>query len=350
MLTRITLKQLAEKAGVSTATVSRVCNGRELQKVSSAVRERVQQLIHLYGYVPDSNARNLVCGRSGLIGVQMLGLYGSTGEIVEGISEVLSSHGYGILLGISAWQEEQEEEALRMMLRKGVDALLWLPVGAKLDPELKRTVKKAGCPVIAFHKSAGNITCIMDDQKSAGIMAASHLVEIGGNRLAVISPDKERDDHARLRLEGACAVLREKKVEHQVFTVGGWSSEHGYEGASKALTSGKRFTALLCTGDRLAVGAYRACAELNLRVGEDVAICGIGGGEPGTALLPKLTTVVFHPREVGRKTAQAALDALAGKQPASLLIEPKLCLGESARIVCGSGVQPGRARHQTNVG
>jgi LacI family transcriptional regulator len=339
MLPRITLKQLAEKAGVSTATVSRVCNGRELQKVSPAVRERIQQLISRYGYVPDSNARNLVCGRSGLIGVQMLGLSGSTGEIVEGISEVLSASSYGMLLGISAWQEERESEALRMMLRKGVDALLWLPIGAEPDPELKRTVKKAGCPVIAFNKAAGDIPCIMDDQRLAGALAAKHLVEIGCKRLAILSPDMEKDSHARLRLEGAGVVLREKNVAHKVFTVESWRSEHGYEGVLKALTARKRVDALLCTGDRLAVGAYRACAELKLRVGEDIAICGIGGGEPGTALLPKLTTVVFHPREVGRKAAQTALYALAGKQPANLLIEPELCLGESTILL--SVRQPG---------
>ena len=208
MKQKATIYSIAQEAGVSVATVSRVFNGKDPEKVGSSVRQRVESLIAKYGYNPSIHAKGLSCGKSSLLGIQILSLSDPLSNVgmIEALEVAAAGKKYNVILGISNWNTKREAESINVMLEKGVDGIIWQPIG-KPDNVLLRKIISENLPIIWLNKDCGKkIPGAYNDEFASGKMAWEYLKKHCCKNPVFVA--QKRDQHTTLRLKGWCEAAR----------------------------------------------------------------------------------------------------------------------------------------------
>jgi LacI family transcriptional regulator len=310
-----TIYELADLAGTTAGTVSRVMNRRD--GVGPELRERVLKIAAERGYKPSFHARNLAARRSYNLGV-VFPLRAS--ELVENpvYPELLGAIGdamaeAGFVLSLLTATNDVEAERVRSLVRvRRVDGLLF-PAARCGDPLVDWAIEEQVPAVLVGHRHAGDICwvdCAGDDATES---LTRHLVESGRRRLLFINGPMEYSS-VRLRLEGfrrataeAGVVAREASAE--------FTSESGYDAMRSVLAgAAARPDAVVCVNDLVAAGALQALREHGLRVPEDVAVSGFDDRFLAQWVTPALTTVKMPLSAMGRRGAEM-LVRLANGQP-----------------------------------
>jgi len=308
----VSIDEVAQLAGVSTATVSRALSGRGY--VSAASRERVRAAAQELGYVVSSRASSLASGRTRNIGVIVPFLdrwFFST--VLSGVSSALMRHGYDITLyNITGDQAARKDVFATALRRQRVDAVI--AVSIELDESETAQLLALGLPVIAIGGPNPNLDTLTVDDGALAQLATEHLIGLGHTEIAHIgaNPEFDIDFHIptrrRLGFEKALAdagiALHPHYLEPADFTV-----EGGYRAAKQLLgRPGDRPSAVFAASDEMAIGATLAARDLGYRVPEDLSIIGIDGHELGEFF--RLTTVDQFPLAQGERAAQAVLAKL----------------------------------------
>jgi LacI family transcriptional regulator len=300
-----TIRDVARRAQLSVATVSRALNGFE--NVSERARERIAAAVKDLGYVPHAGARSLSLARNNAIGVVLPDLHGEFfSEIVRGMDREASRHGYLLLLSNLHAGNEQAAHALRAM-RGRVDGLVVMAphLGAE---ELETTLPK-GLPSILINTRdpAGRHPAIHLDN-AAGVRAVvDHLVSLGRRRLIHIAGPVENID-AQERAE----AFRQAVADHGVYgksVQGDFEMESGAAAIGKLLADGTRFDAVFAANDNMAIGAIEALRAAGRNIPEDVAIAGFDDIPLARHL--GITTVRVRIAELGERALERLLDRLA---------------------------------------
>lgn len=326
-----TLQDVAVRAGVSTATVSRCLNFPK--QVSDKTRDKVQTAIADLGYSPNFGARAMATKRTHTIGAVIPTMENAIfARGIQAFQEELNGHGYNLLIASSSYQPEREEAQIRSLVARGADGLLL--VGHRRDPAIYQFLDAQQVPALvtwAFDADHARPSIGFDNRRAMQTLAREVLA-LGHRRLAMISADTSTNDRAAERLGGVHDAMAEAGLAADTLTVieTAYGIETGAAAFGKLMTLHPRPTAVFCGNDVLAVGALGRARDMGVAVPGEVSILGFDDIELAQVAYPKLSTVHVPHREMGRKAARALIGFLED----DLAIAPEeltvaLCLRDS---------------------
>ena len=335
---RVTIKDVAAKAGVAYQTVSKVIHGQA--HVLPETEARVQEAVRELGYKPNHNARNLRAQRSRMIG------YSWSSSETEQPNHILHMFltsmvseaelaGYH-LLPFPYREGEDQVAGYRELIDSGrVDAFVITSVNYD-DPRANFLVEQ-NFPFVAFGRSGTHDTFpYVDVDGAAGLrMATEHLIAGGYRRIAALAW-RETSRTGNDRLSGYVEALRAAGLEanSDLIARGDWKFESGYEATAHWLTWSleQRPTAIVAVSDIMAIGAVHAAQARGLTVGRDIAVVGFDDIPMAEYIQPPLTSMRQPIREAGRKCVEMLVALLEGRAPSErhILLKPELIVRQSS--------------------
>lgn len=306
------INEVAQRAGVSTATVSRALSGNG--HVAEETRARVLAAALELEYVVSSNASSLATGRTKNVGVVIPFLnrwfYGA---VIEGAESALLGHGYDLTLyNLSGGGEERTSVFEHFLLRKRVDAVITLALELTAN-EVSR-LHDLGKPMVGIGGSIEGVRTLSIDDIGVAKLATEHLLSLGHRVIAHIggNSDSEMDFHVpSKRRVGYEAALRELEVEPdpELFQAADFTIPGGYAAAKQLLGNPrKRPTAIFAASDEMAIGAILAARDLGLSVPEDISVIGVDDHELSDFF--GLSTIAQFPALQGRIAVDLVMDQL----------------------------------------
>ena len=323
---KITIKDVAKHAGVSTAAVSYVLNGKE-HKVSADTIEKIQNAVKLLNYIPNFTARSLVQNRSKLIGVmipqterhQPLLLENPFySEIVSGIERVAREKGYHILLaGVDSGKTFMD-----VSVQRNLDGAVIMGI---YPEQFYADSKQINIPIVLIDSYIHDqsFSKVGIDDEYGGYLATRHLIEKGHRNIALVTGTIRKDGVVERRFLGYKRALEEAEIFYNpdyVFekTV---SYDYGYETGRWIATQYPEITALFATADTMALGAIRGLKECGKEVPADVSVVGFDNIPLSEMFLPQLTTVHQGIAHKGQSAASLLFEIIDSEDPSSF--EPK---------------------------
>jgi DNA-binding LacI/PurR family transcriptional regulator len=333
------LDDVAKKAGVGSATVSRVLNGHP--GVKNSTRARVLRAVEELKYKPNLHARTLAGGRSRVLGIVMANLYNPFfADIYHSIEMHATQSGYETLLANSSHDVKLLKASLHRLLGQQVAGLGVFP---EMEPAILEELQEAQIPVVLFDPGAPDSRCttIDFDHRKGMRMLVDLLHAMGHRRLAHIgAPLFLRPTEAR-RLEFLETTAR-YGIESVVVT----PPEDGFAGgraaARELLRSGFAPTAILCANDWVAVGVIRELRNQGLSVPEDVSVTGFDNITISEFCCPSLTTIHIPRTEIGRLVVAGLVPDASDNPPTPrhIFLDPELVVRESTGIAPAAAAQP----------
>lgn len=304
----MSIQAVANQAGVSVATVSRVFNSPH--KVSPETRELVEKAARERGYLPNASARSLRTQRSRVLGVVLPTLLNPVfAECLEGIARSATRAGYAILPLTTNYRLEEEEQAVNLLLAGSVDAMILVVSSPETSTALQRLGAAQLPYVLAYNRHPGH-PCVSVDSEQAVAALVARLVALGHSRIAMVSGQLSASDRAQQRRRGflqgmAAAGLAEPRVLEVPFV------ETAVSDIAALLLREPRPTALVCSNDLLAIRSLRAAHLAGLAVPRDLTVTGFDGIALGEDLRPMLSTITQPNADIGRCSVELLVQALA---------------------------------------
>jgi LacI family transcriptional regulator len=330
LLSDISMKQLAQLAGLDVSTVSRALRG-DTKRVAAATIERVQKLADETGFVVDPAAASLRSGRSRLIGVVVQSLTDIVmGILVTAIEDAAHRADYLALVVATHEDKQARATAVRRLLGRRVDGLILCD--ALVGDEVPDQVHGSGVPFMFAMRGCDTEVSVVANDRLGGILVAEHFIGSGHTVVAAIA-GPERARTAVDRLAGfEQAIASTAGVEcRPPRTSGGFSVEDGYRATRSLLEMpGPRPTAVFCVNDHTAIGAARAICDRGLRVGVDIALVGYNDIPQAAYLETPLSSVRTDVAAMGRAAGDQLLNMIEGRPTASVKLEPTLVIRESS--------------------
>ncbi len=329
-----TIGQVAQAAGVSPSTVSRVLNGTAV--VSEAKKHAIDEAIAQLGFVPNPIARGLAGGRTFSVGVVTQALDSPFyGTAMRGIEDELVPGGYNALFVSGHWNAAVEARCIEVLQSRRVDGVIVL-TGRLTDQLLKSYARMQPLVVTGRSLKAPGLFAMHFDNFEGGRLATQHLLQLGHRRIAFIAGDSDHPD-ATERLRGYQAALEQAGIAYEPNLVvpGEYLEVSGLLAVDRLLGTGQRFTAIFAANDQMAVGAALGLQRRSLRVPEDVSIVGFDDLPTSQYAIPPLTSIEQPAYELGRLAAQGLLQMLAGGKPNITMPLPRLIARESSRRLPG---------------
>ncbi len=342
---RLTIREVAEAAGVSTQTVSRVINNRP--DVAPRTFERVQQVILDTGFSPNLFARGLTQGRSHTLGIIAYGLeYFGPSRVLTGIEQQAAAMGYSISLNLIHEPETTDVEALlNSLFSRQVDGVIWAvpDVGDnRAWTNASGTDRPAPVLMVGGMGSQSLLGSIGIDNAGIGRLATEHLVAGGARRVGIITGPMDWWE-ARQRQIGWQDSLLDQGLPatDRQMVHGDWSATSGEEGLSRLLEQAPDVDAVFASNDQMALGVMHAAHRLGRRIPEELSVVGVDNIAESSHFWPALTTVDQPLRDAGALAVRELDGAIrrlrstrrahdGGTTPRTLL-QPQLIVRDSSR-------------------
>lgn len=322
------IRQLAKICKVSIMTVSRAFRN---QQVSADTRRVVLATAKKYNYRPNIIARSLVRKRSQVIGLVVPNMIQSYfPHIIMGVENFFNRFGYNLILCDSREDIKKEEEQIRLLIDQRVAGIMVIPSAKRNGTNVFGEMKQAGVPFVLVdrHLKGVKASFVGVDNYEGGIIAASHLINLGHRRILHLMGPKTAS-MAQERYMGYRDAFRQAKIEFDPGLVveNGLDEESGYRSMIKALEARKEFTAVFAVNDPVAVGAMKALNDSELRVPEDISLVGFANLDYTPYLKVPLTTINQPKEEVGEIAGKLLLQHIEGrKKTQKILIKTELVL------------------------
>jgi LacI family transcriptional regulator len=321
--TKVTIREIADLAGVSVATVSRVMNGRD--DVSRETRELVQRIVRERGYTANRTARGLSAGRTGLIGATVPLVHPAYFSfILSGAAEALYERDMRLVLCPTQHEHDREVTLLERMMHGTTDGgLLILP--QESADELEHLLEHGYSFVVVDPLLPLNerIPAVSAAHSAGADLAVKHLLSLGHRRIGAITgprgwiatEERLRGFHAAL---GSAGILAEPELvsEANFFEI-----EPGLKAARRLLDLHEPPTAIFAFNDNLAIGALQAAREREVRVPEELSVVGFDDVEAAEIVTPALTTVRQPLAEMGRMAVSLLERLIEGQRIEALHVE-----------------------------
>lgn len=337
------IKDVAERAGASTTTVSRVLSHPEA--VRPDLRQRVQQAIDELGYRPNLAARRLRQQRASLIGLIVSDIRNPFfTEISRAVEDIAYRHGLRLILCNSDEDPAKEQSYLELMADEQASGVI-------LSPTLELTRRfRAGqhpFPVVMVDRAPEGSTpsdLVLLDNAPAARRLTEHLIAQGSRRIALLAGS--RSSTGRERQAGYEAAMREAGLQPQVVALRPLAAE-GQAAAATLLAQAERPDALLATNGLLLLGAWKAVREASLAMPEDIAIAGFDNNDWTTLPEPAVTVMAQPTADIGRTAAELLLQRMAepGRPPRRIVLEGELLVRGSSVLRPSATVAPPRPAH-----
>jgi len=336
---RVTIKDVALAAGVSTQTVSRVMNNTSY--VAAATRRRVEDVVEQLDYRPSTLARSLIQQRSYTLGVVTFGLkYIGPSRTLNGIADKADELGYMLLMKkLDNFDINGIDSVVDSLLARQVDGIIWDVPEVGQNRAWAEGIKSLPVPIVfmAMEPRPGFSVVSMDSYLGAQ-MATRHLLEQGCQHVGHIAGPLDWWE-ARLRLQGWHDALEKagKQVVDAHWAEGNWSSASGAVAAVKLLEQYPNMDGVFVANDQMALSLLREACHRGIKVPKQLAVVGFDGIPESAYFFPSLTTISQDPQLFGGKAVENLVEMIIAKQenkpviPQSSLIQPSLVIRESSR-------------------
>jgi len=308
-----TIHDVARESGVSISTVSRVIQGAS--NVLPETRERVEEAIRKLDYHPNRLAQQFRTQQTKNILVIVPSI-GNTfySEILAGIESVANKHDYALLLVDSHGKGDIEMRCCDMLAQKLVDGIITFSTGIQKD-KLKQLARQYPIVIACRYFADTTIPNVTIDNIKAIKDITGYLLNLGHRRVCYLAGPSDILLYQD-RLGGFQEALRERglKVDPDLILHCDSSIRGGYDAVSALLNARRDFTALVASGDTMAIGAIRALNDAGLKVPEDVAVAGFDDISMSTLFTPTLTTVRQPKYQIGARAMEKLLDLISGKE------------------------------------
>lgn len=338
----ITIKDIAKIAGVGVSTVSRAIN--DDPTINEKTRERVLAICEENHYVPNNSARNLKMTESNTVALLVMGIENIFFTSMFGrFQKELEDKGYDFFLhAVSEWSDAVDE-AMELTTEKRLKGIIFL--GGQMDHS-KEKLKKMNIPYVLCtvaregEKFHADLPTVSIDDKAASKTIVEYLIKNGHKKIAIIAGNKADLAIGERRLSGYKHALEDNGIavdESLIFRqkeeIPGYTPENGYAVAKEILASGLKFSALYCTSDLVAMGAYKALNEAGLSIPDDISVVGFDGISLGNFLNPPLTTMVQPRDELITASVEKLMKAMSGEEVSQDIFEAELLKRDSVRSI-----------------
>jgi LacI family transcriptional regulator len=302
----VSIRDVAKRAGVSIATVSRAVNG--IASVDPELARRVWKAIEEVGYLPNTQARALVSGRSHMLGLIVSEITNPFfPELIQEFENLAVAQGYEVFVGSTSYEPARTEALIRRMLQRNVDGVAVMTFG--IEEELVQKLVEREFPLVFVDAGPDlpNIRVIKVDYGEGIRQGVQHLAALGHRRIAFISGPlrlrsavARRDAFIKSMAELGLTVPSENLVE------GSHTMEGGIEAMERLIALPELPTAVMCSNDMTAIGVLHALYRTTYKVPDDISVVGFDDIHLAQFMLPPLTTVQMSCKDL----ATAAVEAL----------------------------------------
>lgn len=329
---RVTIVDVARKAGVSLGTVSRVIN--ENASVGAELRKRVTDAARSLGYVPNPAAQNMRTASTHAVGVMVSDvsnpLFSAT---VAAAEEVLYRRGYNMILTNSRDRPETEREIITLFQRRRFDGMI-VTLSREDDPTILRLLSETDIPTVLLERECSlPIDSVATDHHAGALHAVRYLLELGHRRIGLITvtqsalPGRQRGQAYVAAHKAARAA-----VDPALMSFDGFLPDAGYHAAYRMLVGEKPPTAIVAGANQMP-GVLKAVRTLKLAVPKRLSLITIGDTDVANLYQPPLTAVRWELRKVGAAAAELLLARLTGaavdKAPRRIVLPTELVLRQS---------------------
>ena len=331
ILVNVNIKEVAKKAKVSTATVSRVIN--KSAYVSDHLRERVLRTVKSLNYIPDCNARGLRQSKTFTVGMVLPDICNSHFSLIfRGAQFELEKHNIGLLVANSDENSEKETKAVNMLFSKKVDGLLF--TGAGYNEKLEKAIFKSNIPTVFLgRKGKGNFPSVSINNYESMKVMIKNLYNIGHRKFYYLGGPCNISSSIK-RLNAVKDFAKEHKNVSLFTTNGDFTYDSGFNRTKNFLEEkGVSFDAIVCANDLIAFGAIDACRSMNINVPEDVSITGFDDCFLASHFVPSLTTIKQPTYEIGRRGAELLVEYIDGKRKRKvhIILPSELVIRDSSK-------------------
>lgn len=338
-----TQSDVARLAGVSTATVSRVLNGRGV--VTVEVQAKVKQAINTLQYVPHASARALALQRSGTLGAIIPTLNNAIfAEGINAFERIARQSGYTLILGVSDSGDEAHTQQVAKMIERGVDGLLL--VGNDHDHQVFERLEKTGVRHVCTwaHDASARAANIGFDNARAMFDVVDHLVGLGHRHFGMLAGVTARNDRARERVKGVVTRLNHHAIALEPSRI--VEVPYSISASRKAFWQviENDLSALICGNDVIAYGACLEAQKMGLHLPGDLSVTGFDDLDLSAELEPALTTVQVGAEFIGQQAAQSLIQAVEHKAPVTGVCLPTRLAVRATTGKVAKKCQPSRGR------
>ncbi len=332
--TRVTLKDVANKVGVHSSTVSRVLNPKTRSMVTEEIADKILSVVKDMGYRPNAFAQSLKTNKSFTVGVMVPDLTNPAfAPIIKGIDDMLEAHGYSVIVASTYNLPEKQQSTVEKFRERHVDGLIIAT--AKRKDSLIDDCRQEGTPFVQAVRASvdADVSSVVSDEIIGGNMVVSHLAQLGHKRIAYVAgPQFLSTGYERYRgfLQGMKNAGLEADKDLVVFCEE-FTEEEGRNATSKLLALRKKFTAIYAGNDLLALGVYDELEADGIKCGQDISVVGFDDMPFADKFNPPLTTVHTPLVNVGGEAARILLEKIADSSiPArTIKLKPDLIVRSS---------------------
>ena len=322
-----TLKDVAKASGLTVGTVSRVLNNRGY--ISDKTREKVYQVMKDLNYQPNETARALSKQKSNTIGVILPNIeHPYFAKVLSRLEREAAKHGYRIMLFVSRYKEEREEQCIERCKSERVAGVILCSGSFETEK-----FKGLDFPLITLERSMDEGTSGIEcDNYQGGQLATEHLYGKGCRILAHIGGTIEVSMPADARRQGFLDTCARYGLQGTVFNTyeAQFQAMEYQEYIVKILRENPQFDGIFASSDVIAAQVLQACSLLGIRVPQDLKLVGFDDVEVASLTTPKITTIRQPVEEIGKATAGLLFDLIKGKEkPRQLIYEGELIQRES---------------------
>lgn len=308
MKSHSTIKDVARKANVSVATVSRVLNG--LTGYTPTTEKRVRDAIKVLNYQCNAVAKNLKTQKTNIVAVLIPQVETTFYvKILNGIERAAQESGYNIIICPVGTSGRQTKEYIKMLARRRVDGI----IGCSLPPkeEIDMLMERCGipCALVSTLSTRYSIPFVRVDDRKASYAATSYLIEKGHKKIALLAGTKDDEVAGKLRFQGFLSALSNHglSLDEELVQYTDFSFETGLQAARHLLKAGKEFTGIVACCDDVAVAAISAAHEAGVSVPERFSVIGYDNTRTAEMSIPPLTTVAQPLQSMGEQVFEMLL-------------------------------------------
>lgn len=313
---RTSLKEMAERLGVSIATVSRAL--RNSHEVGEEMKTRVQKLAKELNYRPNPFAQNLRANKPKVIGVVVPNLVTHYyAAVLDGIEDYATKAGYAVITANSHEDHIREEKAIDNFINIYVEGIIACLAQDTTDYSHFAEIHDMGIPLVFFARTCltDTFSSVVSNGDEAALEATRHLIDTGSRRIAFIGGPAHLDMVKR-RKHGYLEALRERKIEidRSIVINDDIDYEQMREKTLELLQRDDRPDAILAFNDIITYAAFDAIKTLNLRIPDDVAIIGFTETDSSAFVTPKLSAIMDQSHRMGERACELLLKNIAGEK------------------------------------
>ncbi len=329
---RITIRDVAREAGVSTMTVSRVINNKG--RVATKTRERVENAMKMLAYTPNMNAQNLVTNKTWTIGVIVPDIANPFfASLVKAGEKICNERGFSMLIGNTEGDLEIERRYISVYKARVCEAIIL--VAPRID-DSELIELNAQIPLVVVDRNVqfSDIVQVYLDNTKGAEVATQHLIDLGHTRIGFIKgPEEVPNSHTRY--EGYVLALQRAgiAVERKYIFQGDFVAETGRAALNYFESLEDKPTAIFCSNDLMALGVLERANELAIRIPETYSLVGFDNIFLSSLVNPTLTTVSYPILEMGTKAITLLLDSLLSESKVQMSenLEHNLIIRNSTR-------------------